>query len=547
MKKHLFFLGLLLIGASQAVGQSFVKESSLPVLHKAYKMVAMPDGGMLSAWIHTSGIEILRVDSAGSVLYQQAIPNDPNWAFKHISDITIHAPVDPQGQSMPLRVFVSAAQMYQGFLFAFEELPGIGLQPLWQKNVSGAATPTFQLRVLPDQTYLVNLREPGVALFRLFQLNMSGVEIKSYTFTPYLTNGGYTSGAYIYDYQSIGNDSIVFVGAVKLPNFEHEPFICHLNLLSGGYGSGFSFMIYSNFAFNGAFDRVLPITTASGRPGYLVVGHENNVDVPGSNNISIWQFHKNFNDLSFLPPAKVWSMSSSFLASNDRVNSLAVAGGNIYLGLHSSYGGVLSQIDLMQNGLINPISPVFPVSDVSPFSIDFGVSPSGSVWFGGEAAVGSSRHYRWGKMSGWNPSDVCFTPVATTFTTGPTMMYPMLLAAEPPTTTLNSGSGSIQVSSTGSALTCGSLAISTYSNSAAEFWYPNPAQGERAYFQPAESLTQESIQLEVINVQGKCVYRQQATALEFMEQGIPRPSASGLYIIRMWSAAGEQHHQWLVP
>lgn len=540
MKTSFILLSLLLVGVRSSHAQSFVQQSNSAVNTINHKTLAMPDGGMVSVWIGSAGIELLRTDSIGNPLYSQRIDNTPGLPFNYLTDLTLHLPTDQQGLPMPTRILVSAAQMFKGFFFVLEETPGLGFSLLWQYSLSGNSAPAFQARNYANQTYLLGVKEAGVSSVRFFLLDQNGNTVKSLSFQPYLTNGGYTSGAYIYDFQYIGNDSIVFVGTVKLPQFEHEPIIGYLNV-TGGYGNGYSSLLFSNISNNGAYDKVLPITTTTGKPGFLVIGHENIIETPTSNNITIRQFHRNITDQQGLPQARIQSLSSDLLKSNDRSSALIQSGNKILLGIQTSFGGVLSEVDLTQNALINPVAPIQAWNDLAPYAIDFSASPNGALWFSMEQNSNSARQFTWGKMEGWNPTDICFSPTGSN--SYQTITYPeqMFLLPEPAMSVLSPENFSILASSVSSNLNCGQLSLTINPNSPLGSWYPNPSQGNRWYFNPAVEMDPAPVFLQLQNAQGKVVWVGQALPSELVEVGIPAPVPPGVYFIQMTHPQGSNY------
>lgn len=541
MKTNYILLGLLLLVVRPTHAQSFVKQSNLEARNLTHKTVAMPDGGMVSVWIGTAGIELLRTDSIGNQLYSQRINNDPTWSFLHLSDLTLDLPINQQGMPMPTRILLSAAQMFKGFFFVLEETPGLGFSLLWQYSLPGNSAPTFLARKFASQTYLLSVKEAGVSSVRFFLLDQNGNTIKSLSFQPYLTNGGYTSGAYIHDFQYIGNDSIVYVGAVKLPQFQHEPIIGYLNV-AGGYGNGYSSQLYSNITNNGAYDIVLPITTTTGKPGFLVVGHENIIETPTSNNISIRQFHRNIPDQQGLPQARIHSLSTDLLQSNDRSSALIQMGNKMHLGIQTSYGGVLSEVDLTQNSLTNSVSPIQAWNDLAPYAIHFSAVPNGALWFSMEQNTTTARQFTWGKLDGWNPADICFQPSGSNSYQTITNLGQMFLLSEPATSVLNPENFSVLASSDSSSLNCGQLSVaSSSSQNNLGTWYPNPAQGERLYFNPAVDMDQVPVEIQLLNAQGQAVWSGQTLPSELVEHGIPTPSSKGMYVIQLTSPKGKTY------
>lgn len=545
MKTTCILLGLLLMVVRPTHAQSFVKQSNSAARNLTHKTVAMPDGGMVSVWIGTAGIELLRTDSIGNLLYSQRINNDPTWSFLYLTDLTLDLPINQQGIPMPTRILLSAAQMFKGFFFVLEETPGAGFSLLWQYSLPGNSAPSFRARTFANQNYLLSVNEAGVSSVRFILLDKNGNTVKSLSFQPYLTNGGYTSGAYIQDFQYIGNDSIVYVGTVKLPQFQHEPIIGYLNV-AGGYGNGYASQLFSNISNNGAYDKVLPITTTTGKPGFLVVGHENIIETPTSNNITIRQFHRNIIDQQGLPQARIQSLSTDLLQSNDRSSALIQSGNKIYLGIQTSYGGVLSEVDLTQNALTNSVSPIQAWNDLAPYAIHFSAVPNGALWFSMEQNTNTDRQFTWGKLDGWNPTDICFQPTGSNSYQTVTNPEPMFLLPEPATSVLNPENFSILASSVSSNLNCGQLSIAN-SNPQNNLgtWYPNPAQGDRLYFNPQVDMGQVPVGIQLLNAQGQTVWSGQALFSELVEYGIPAPSSKGLYAIQLTSPKGKFHFSLL--
>jgi len=537
MNTKLTLLSLLLVGACSIHAQSFVKQSNSAAVNLNHKTVAMPDGGMVSVWIGTAGIELLRTDSLGATQYSQRIDNDLSWPFVHLTDLTLHRPTDPQGFPLPTRILVSAAQIYKGFFFVLEETPGLGFSLLWQYSLPGNSAPTFLARTVANQSYLLCVKEAGLSSFRFLLLDQNGSLLKNLSFQPYLTNGGYTSGAYIYDFQYIGNDSIVFVGAVKLPQFQHVPIIGYLNI-SLMNGSGYSSLLYSMVSNNGAYDKVLPITTASGKPGFLVVGHENIIETPSSNNITIRQFHRNIIDQQGLPQARIQSLSNDLLMSNDRAFALIQSGNKFHLGIQTSFGGVLSEIDLTQNALINPVSPIQAWNDLAPYAIDFGIDFNGALWFGMEQFFNNARLFSWGKLDSWNPSDICFIKSGSNSYQSVTNPEQMFLVPEPAISILSPENFNIHNTSVNSNLNCGQLFIAENQQNPVGIWYPNPSQGNRLYFIPEVPFSESPLHIQLHNAQGQLVWSGQPFPSELEGQGIPAPSIPGLYVIQMNSPEG---------
>lgn len=541
MRTVCILLGLILMAVRPTQAQSFIQQSNSEVRNRNHQTVAMPDGGMISVWIGMAGIELLRTDSIGNLLYSQRINNDPTWPFLHLSDLSLDLPVNQQGMPMPTRILLSASQMFKGFFFVLEETTGVGLSLLWQYSLPGNSAPLFLARRYANQNYLLSVKESGASSVRFFLLDKNGNTVKSLSFQPYLTNGGYPSAAYIHDFQYIGNDSIVYVGTVKLPQFQHEPIIGYLNV-AGGYGNGYSSQLFSTISNNGAYDNVLPITTTTGKPGFLVVGHENIIETPTSNNISIRQFHRNIIDQQGLPQARIHSLSADLLQSNDRSSALIQSGNKIHLGIQTSYGGVLSGVDLTQNALANSFSPIQSWNDLAPYAIHFSAAPNGALWFSMEQNTSTARQFTWGKLDGWNPTDICFQPTGSNSYQTTTNLEQMFLLAEPATSVLNAENFSILASSVSSSLNCGQLSVaSSYLQNNLGTWYPNPAQGDRLYFKPAGDLGQVPVEIQLLNAQGQTVWSGHALASDLVEHGIPAPSSQGFYAIRLASPKGKAH------
>ena len=163
-----------------------------------------------------------------------------------------------------------------------------------------------------------------------------------------------------------------------------------------------------------------------------------------------------------------------------------------------------------------------------------------------EQNTNTDRQFTWGKLDGWNPTDICFQPTGSNSYQTVTNPEPMFLLPEPATSVLNPENFSILASSVSSNLNCGQLSVAN-SNPQNNLgtWYPNPAQGDRLYFNPAVDMGQVPVEIQLLNAQGQAVWSGHTLPSELVEHGIPTPSSQGLYVIQLTSPKGKFHFSLL--